>query len=223
MATATLSKLENLDKFDNFNPKVDAYINKAKPFAQPILEHLRELVHKGCPKVEETIKWSRPFFEYKGAILGNMSAFNEHCTFGFWGQEIGAVLREANVLREEGMGSLGRITSVKELPPDKQMLGWIRQATAFIDSGNYTSPIAARHKVVKAPKAAPETPTEFATALKKDKKASAAFAAFSPSCKREYIEWIAEAKRPETRDKRIATALEWIAEGKQRNWKYQNC
>ena len=165
---------------DNFNPKVDAYINKAKPFAQPIMEHLRELVHKGCPAVEETIKWSRPFFEYKGAILGNMSAFKEHCSFGFWGEEIGAVLREAKAVREEGMGSLGRITTVKDLPPDKQMLSWIRQATAFIDSGNYTSPIAARNKVVKAPKSAPETPTEFATALKKDKKASAVFAALQP-------------------------------------------
>jgi uncharacterized protein YdeI (YjbR/CyaY-like superfamily) len=223
MATATLSKPEKLDKFDNFNPKVDAYINKAKPFAQPILEHLRELVHKACPTVKETIKWSRPFFEYKGAILGNMSAFNEHCSFGFWGEEIGAVLREAKVVREEGMGSLGRITTTKDLPADKQMLTWIREATAFIDSGNYTSPITARNKVVKAPKAALETPPEFSAALKKDKKASAVFAKFSPSCKREYVEWIAEAKRPETRDKRIATAIEWIAEGKQRNWKYQNC
>lgn len=208
---------------DNFNPKVDAYINKAKPFAQPIMEHLRELIHKGCPTVEETIKWSRPFFEYKGAILGNMSAFKEHCSFGFWGEEIGAVLREAKALRPDAMGSLGRIVSVKDLPPDKQMLNWIRQAAAFVDSGNYTSPIAARNKVVKAPKSAIEPPTEFAAALKKDKKAAAAFAAFSPSCKREYVEWIADAKRPETRDKRIATAIEWIAEGKQRNWKYQNC
>ncbi len=223
MATATLSRPEKLDKLDNFNPKVDAYINKAKPFAQPILEHLRELVHKACPSVEETIKWSRPFFEYKGAILGNMSAFKEHCSFGFWGEEIGAVLREAKAVQDGAMGSLGRITTVKDLPPDKQMHAWIRQATAFIDSGNYTSPIAARHKVVKAPKAPPETPTEFATALKKDKKAATAFANLSPSCKREYVEWIAEAKRPETRDKRIATAIEWIAEGKQRNWKYQNC
>jgi uncharacterized protein YdeI (YjbR/CyaY-like superfamily) len=223
MATATLSKLESLDKFANFNPKVDAYINKSKPFAQPILEHLRGLVHEACPGVEETIKWSRPFFEYKGAILGNMSAFNEHCSFGFWGEEIGAVLREAEALRPGAMGSLGRIASLKDLPGDKQLLGWIRQAAAFIDSGNYTSPIAARHKVVKAPKAAPEAPTEFAVALKKDKKASAGFAALSPSCQREYIAWIADAKRPETRDKRISTAIEWIAQGKQRNWKYQEC
>ena len=207
----------------NSNPKVDAYVAKVQPFAQAIMTHLRELVHKGCPEVEETIKWSRPFFEYRGAILCNMSAFKEHCSFGFWGEEIGAVLREAKVLQEDGMGSLGRITSVKDLPSDKQMLGWIRQAAGFIASGEYTSPIAARHKVVKAPKPPLQTPTEFPAALKKDKKAAAVFAAFSPSCKREYVDWIADAKRAETREKRIATAIEWIGEGKQRNWKYQNC
>jgi len=206
----------------NVNPKVDAYCAKAQPFAQPILAHLRELVHKACPEVEETIKWSRPFFQYRGAILCNMSAFKEHCSFGFWGEEIGAVLREAAVLKEGGMGSLGRITSVADLPSDKQMLGWIRQAAAFVDSGQYTSPIAARHKVVKQ-KPSLDTPAEFKAALQRNKKAAAVFAAFSPSCKREYVEWIAEAKRQETRDKRIATAVAWIAEGKQRNWKYQNC
>ena len=205
------------------NPKVDAYVAKAQPFAQPIVEHLRQLIHKACPEIDETIKWSRPFFEYRGAILCNMSAFKEHCSFGFWGEEMSAVLREAKVLREHGMGSLGRITSLKDLPSDKQMLGWLRQAAEFVDSGQYTSPIAARRKVVKAPKPVLETPAEFATALKKNKKAAAVFAEFSPSCKREYIEWIADAKRAETRDKRIATAVEWIAEGKQRNWKYQNC
>ena len=208
---------------DNFDPRIDAYINKAKPFAQPILHHLRELVHKACPKVEETIKWSRPFFEYKGAILGNMSAFKEHCSFGFWGEEIGAVLREANVVQDGGMGSLGRITAVKDLPSNKEMLAFLKQATAFIDNGTYTSPIAARNKVVKVPKPQLETPAEFSQALKANKKAAAVFAAFSPSCKREYIEWIAEAKRPETRDKRIAQSIEQIAENKQRNWKYQNC
>jgi uncharacterized protein YdeI (YjbR/CyaY-like superfamily) len=207
----------------NFNPRVDAYLAKAQPFAQPVMTHLRELVHKGCPEVEETIKWSRPFFEYRGAILGNMSAFKEHCSFGFWGEEIGAVLREAKVLQDDGMGSLGRITSLKDLPSDKQMLGWIRQAAGFVASGQYTSPIAARRKVVKAPKPTAEPPTEFTAALKKDKKAATVFAAFSPSCKREYIDWIIDAKRAETREKRIATAIEWIAGGKQRNWKYQNC
>jgi uncharacterized protein YdeI (YjbR/CyaY-like superfamily) len=205
------------------NPKVDAYVARAQPFAQPILEHLRQLVHKACPEVEETIKWSRPFFEYRGAILCNMSAFKEHCSFGFWGEEMSAVLLEAKVLRGDGMGSLGRITSLANLPSDKQLLGWLRQAAGFVDSGQYTSPIAARRKVAKAAKPLLEIPAEFATAIKRNKKAAAVFAAFSPSCKREYIEWIADAKRAETRDKRIATALEWIAEGKQRNWKYQNC
>jgi uncharacterized protein YdeI (YjbR/CyaY-like superfamily) len=207
----------------NASPKVDAYLGKVQPFALPIMEHLRDLVHKGCPEVEETIKWSRPFFEHRGVILCNMSAFKEHCSFGFWGEEIGAVLREAKVLQEDGMGSLGRITDLKDLPSDKRMLGWIRQAAGFIDRGEYTSPIAARNKVVKAPKTPLAIAPEFASALQKNKKATAAFAEFSPSCKREYAEWIADAKRPETRNKRIATAIDWIAEGKQRNWKYQNC
>ena len=207
----------------NYDPRIDVYINKAKPFAQPILHHLRELVHKACPGVVETIKWSRPFFEYKGAILANISAFNEHCSFGFWGEEIGAVLREANIIQDGGMGSLGRITKVSDLPPNKQMLALLKQATTFIDNGTYTSPIAARHKVVKAPKPAPEVSAEFISALKANKAASKVFAAFSPSCKREYTEWIAEAKREETKQKRIQQAIEWISEGKQRNWKYQNC
>ena len=185
------------------NAKVDAYIEKAQPFAQPILEHLRELMHKGCPDVEEAIKWSMPFFVYKGAILANMAAFKQHCSFGFWGKEIAEVLREAGVAHEDGMGTLGRITSKKDLPGDKQMLGWIRQAASLVEDGTYTSPMAARNKVVKAPKAAPEASPEFAAALKKNKAAMKAFEAFSPSCKREYVEW--------------------IAEGKQRNWKYQNC
>jgi hypothetical protein len=207
----------------NFDARIDAYIAQSKPFAQPILIHLRELVHKACPGVVEAIKWSRPFFEYKGVILGNMSAFNEHCSFGFWGEEIGAVLREAKIIQDGGMGSLGRITTIKDLPSNKQMLDLLRQSAAFIDSGNYTSPIAARNKVVKAPKATLETPTELTQALKSNKAAAKVFANFSPSYKREYIEWIAEAKRPETKDKRIAQAVDWIAEGKQRNWKYQNC
>jgi uncharacterized protein YdeI (YjbR/CyaY-like superfamily) len=206
-----------------FDPRIDAYIAKSRPFAQPILKHIRKLVHKACPAVVETIKWSRPFFEYKSAILGNMSAFKEHCSFGFWGQEISAVLRDAKVLQSGAMGSLGRLTRVEDLPADKHMLGLLSQAVAFVDSGKYTSPIAARHRVVKAPVPAVEAPPEFTRALKANKKASTAFAAFSPSCKREYIEWVADAKRAETRDKRIATAIDWISEGKQRNWKYQNC
>lgn len=150
----------------SLNPKVDAYLGKVRPFAEPIMWHLRDLIHKGCPGVVETIKWSRPFFEYKGVILCNISAFNEHCSFGFWGEEIGAVLREAGVLQEGAMGSLGRISKLQDLPPDKLMLSWIRQAKGFIDSGAYTSPFAARHKVVKARRADAETPAGFTTALK---------------------------------------------------------
>jgi uncharacterized protein YdeI (YjbR/CyaY-like superfamily) len=205
----------------SFDPRVDAYIAKSKPFAQPILIHIRELVHKACPGVVETIKWSRPFFEYKGVILGNMSAFKEHCSFGFWGVEISVVLREAKILKPEAMGSLGRLTRLEDLPANKQMLDLLRKAVGFIESGQYTSPIAARPKVAKA--SAPKAPSEFTKALKANRKAATAFAAFSPSCKKEYVEWIADAKRDETRDKRIATAVEWISEGKQRNWKYQNC
>lgn len=210
-----------------FDPKVDLYLASARPFAQPILFHLRELIHQACPTIVETIKWSRPFFEYKGHIVCNISAFQQHCSVGFWGEEIGAVLRTAGVVKQEGMGTLGRITSLETLPPDEQMLAWLKQAIAFIDSGTYTSPITARQKVVKAAKSSPDPslaiPEALAQALKASKPAAQAFAAFSPGCQREYIDWIAEAKRPETRDKRIAQAIEWIAEGKQRNWKYQSC
>jgi uncharacterized protein YdeI (YjbR/CyaY-like superfamily) len=208
---------------DTFDSRIDAYIANSKPFAQPLLNHLRELVHNACPGVVETIKWSRPFFEYKGVILVNMSAFKEHCSFGFWGEEISSVLREAGVLQPDAMGSLGRLTRMEDLPSNKQMLELLRKAAAFIDNGEYTSPIAARHRVAKAPAPAVEAPPEFARALKANKQASAAFDALSPSCKREYVEWIADAKRAETREKRITTAIDWISEGKQRNWKYQNC
>ena len=208
----------------NLNSKVDAYIAKAQPFAQPILTHIRKLVHKGCPQIEETIKWSRPFFEYKGNILCNMAAFKEHCSMGFWGQEIAGVLREAKLVNDgDGMGTFGKITRAQDLPADKDIVGWVKQAAGFVDAGTYTSPISARRTVAKPARPELETPAELAAALKKSKKAAAVFAQFSPSCKREYIEWIAEAKRAETREKRVAQAVEWIAEGKQRNWKYQNC
>jgi uncharacterized protein YdeI (YjbR/CyaY-like superfamily) len=203
------------------NPKVDAYIAKAQPFAQPILKHLRGLMHEGCPGVEETIKWSMPFFEYRGAIVGDMSAFKEHCSFGFWGVEMRAVLRQAQAAKDGAMGTLGRITRVEDLPAAKDLLAWIRQAAELIENGQSTSPIAARQRVVKPAKPALKTPTDFQAALKRNKKAAAAFTAFSPSCKREYVEWIVDAKREETRESRIRTAVEWIAEGKKRNWKYE--
>ena len=109
----------------NRNPKVDAYIEKARPFAQPILAHLRKAIHAGCPGIEETIKWSRPFFEYRGTIVCNISGFKEHCSLGFWGLEIGAILRKAGVVRDGAMGSLGRITSIASLPPEKKIIEWV--------------------------------------------------------------------------------------------------
>lgn len=208
---------------ETYDPRIDAYIERAKPFAQPILQQLRELMHKAVPDVTETIKWSHAFFEYKGRVLANMAAFKEHCSLGFWGQEMTAVLRERNLLRDGAMGSLGRIGSAKDLPTDKEMLLLFRQAAAQIDEGAYTSPTAGRTKNTMARAAKPvlAIPPDFAKALKANKAAIKVFAEFSPSCKREYVEWITEAKREETRTRRMAQAVEMIAEGKQRNWKYQ--
>jgi uncharacterized protein YdeI (YjbR/CyaY-like superfamily) len=202
------------------NPRVDAYIAKAAPFAQPILTHIRELAHKACPDVEEEIKWGMPFFVLHGVILGHMAAFKQHCAIGFWGPEMHAVLREDGLLSEDGMGALGKVSSLKDLPSDKKLLNYYRQAAGLVASGQRTKSIV---RPRKSSKPAPEVPSELATALKKNKAAAKVFAGFSPSCQREYTDWIADAKRPETRQKRIATAIEWIAEGKQRNWKYQNC
>lgn len=205
------------------NPSVDAYIAKSADFARPILQHLRELVHRACPEIVEEIKWGRPAFVYQGVILCGISAFKEHCAFGFWGAEIGKVLRSEGVVQDGAMGSFGRITSLKDLPPDKKLLGYVKQAAAFVDAGKGQTFMAASRRVAKPPKPTIEPPSEFLAALKKNKSAAKVFEAFSPSCKREYLEWIVEAKRPETRDRRIAQAVEWISEGKQRNWKYQSC
>ncbi len=197
--------------------KVDAYIAKAAPFAQPILHHLRAVVLEAVPDVEEAIKWSRPFFVYRGIILGNISAFKEHCSFGLWGAEIAQTLRDDGAASSDGMGTFGRITSLADLPPRKKLLGYVREAAKKIDDGERTKSIS-RPKVAKGEVVVPEA---LMAALKKNKPALKLFDAMSPSCKREYSEWIAEAKRDETRDKRVATAVEWIAEGKQRHWKYQ--
>ena len=207
-------------KNPEFNPKVDAYIAKAQPFAQPILAHIRELVHKACPEVEEAVKWSMPFFVVRGVVLGHMAAFKQHCAIGLWGPEMNAILNEAGLHSENGMGSLGEIISLKDLPADKKMLGYYRHAAELIVSGQRTKSLV---RTAKSVKPAPEVPSELSVALKKNKAAAKVFAAFSTSCKREYSDWIAEAKRPETKEKRVAQAVEWIAEGKSRNWKYQNC
>ena len=191
------------------DPRVDDYIAKTQPFARPILKELRRRVHAGCPECEETLKWGRPAFMYKGILCG-MSAFKEHATFGFWDQMFAESSR-AN----EAAGQFGRLTSVDDLPSEKKFASLMKDAVARRDAGVKPK----RDKTT--PKAPLETPAYFTAALKKNKKAFAAFQAFSPSHRREYVEWITEAKQEATRERRIATALEWLAEGKSRNWKYE--
>lgn len=194
--------------------KVDDYIARAAPFAQPILEHLREIVYKACPHAEEAIKWGMPIFETYGANMCSMAAFKQHCSFGFWK---GSLLEDKQGILdpESAMGSLGRITSLEDLPSEKILISYLREADAL------------NRDNIKVPKAPPKdkkelvTPKELAAALKKNKAATKVFDAFSYSCKKEYIEWIDEAKTEATKLKRVVTAVEWIAEGKDRNWKYK--
>ncbi len=199
------------------NERIDEQIAAAPAFAQPILRQLRVLVHLTCPEVEETIKWGRPFFLYRGKMLFYMAAFKGHCGFGFVGPDMRKVMRDAGMPIEEAAGSIGRITALSELPPRAQMLTWMRQAVAFAGSE------APKKVSAKRPKPELEMPADLLTVLKKTKGAKAIFDGFSPSCRREYVEWITEAKRAQTRERRVAQAVEWIAEGKTRNWKYANC
>ena len=164
------------------------------------------------------MKWSRPFFLYKGIILCNMAAFKAHCSLGIWGAEAAATLGADGVLSDGGMGSFGRITSLEDLPPRKQLVGYIRHAASLIDQGKRTQSLPARQRVAKPEIPIPEA---FAAALAKDAAISERFGALSASCRREYCEWIAGAKRSDTRNSRVATAMLWIAEGKSRNWKYE--
>lgn len=197
------------------DPRIDAYIAQAAPFARPILLHLRGLVHRACPEAEEAMKWSSPFFLYNGKILCFTAAFKAHLAFGFWGPAMKKVLA-ADGKEKDGRGLLGRITSLEDLPADKILIRYIRTARKFHDAGLSVQP-------KPKPKPALPVPADLADALKRSKKAAAAWADFSPGCRREYIEWITEAKRPETRESRLLTTIGWVAEGKSRNWKYQNC
>lgn len=195
------------------DPRIDAYIERAAPFAQPILAHVRALVHEACPEVEETIKWGMPTFVHAGGILCGMAAFKQHASFGFW--------KHALVVGDDqpqtGMGSYGKLASLDDLPARKTLLAHIRKAMKLNEGGVKS---AARKT---APKPPPDVPEDLAAALAGNTAAKATFDAFPPGCKREYIDWINEAKRDETRAKRLAQAIEWMAEGKRRNWKYENC
>lgn len=198
------------------NPLVDQYINKSADFAKPILEHLRCLVHKACPDVEEIIKWGFPNFDYKGPLC-SMAAFKQHCAFGFWKA---ALIKNLNTDKrtesETAMGHLGKITSLKDLPSNKKMLSYLKEAVKLNKDG-----IKLPKKNVSKEKREIETPDYFLKILKKNKKAFSVFNGFSYSHKKEYLEWIVEAKTAETRNKRMTQSIEWLAEGKSRNWKYK--
>ena len=192
--------------------RVDAYIARSADFARPILAEIRTRVHAACPQVEETIKWGMPSFVHAGGILCQMAAFKRHVSFGYWKHAL--VMGEAE---RDGMGSYGKMASAADLPPNATMQADLGKAMRLNEEGVKPE----RRKAAAKPP--PETPSDLATALLKNKAAKATFDAFPPGCKREYIEWIVEARRDETRAKRLAQAVEWMAEGKRRNWKYERC
>ena len=194
------------------DPRVDAYIAKAADFAKPILTQLRATIHESCPAVEETIKWSFPHFEYKG-VLCSMASFKQHAAFGFWKGSLvlGGTARDA-----DAMGQFGRITKASDLPSKKTLAGYVKKAMALNDQG-----ITLKRKPKSATPKPVVVPAVLRSALQKNKKAKIGFDAFPPSHKREYIEWITEAKTDATRDRRLEQAITWMADGKSRNWKYE--
>ncbi|MSQ78263.1 MAG: hypothetical protein EXR21_01130 [Flavobacteriaceae bacterium] len=197
------------------DPRIDLYIDKAQPFAKPILSWLRALVHKACPEVTETMKWGMPSFDYKGLFCG-MASFKKHCTFGFWKYSI--MKDPCNIMEtEEAMGVLGRIESKEQLPTEKILIEYINEAK-WLNDENIKITKASKSKATQEL----EVPDYLMKELQRDKKAHTIFEAGSYSFKKEYVEWITEAKTEATREKRMTTAIEWIAQGKGRNWKYQS-
>ena len=199
---------------NKFDERVDNYIEKSAPFAQKILKHIRSLVHQASPLINETIKWGFPHFVYKDNIC-SMASFKEHCAFGFWKASLMEDPYQLFGDRANAMGTFGRLESLKDLPSDKILLEYILAALRLDEAG------AKIKKPVKTPKAEIPMPAYFATALAKSPKAKEQFESFSPSHKREYLEWITTAKTEATQLKRMATTIEWLSEGKSLNWKYQ--
>jgi len=196
------------------DPRVDAYIDRSADFAKPILLHIRKLVHAACPDVLETMKWSFPHFDYKDQMMCSMASFKQHCAFGFWKQSL---LEDAAFPAEKtAMGSFGRLTSVKDLPDDKTMKKLIGDAMKLNDEG-----VKVKRAFVSKDKKELIVPDVLLKTLAKNKAAAETFNNFPYSCKRDYVDWITEAKTDATRDKRLATTIEWLAEGKRRNWKYE--
>jgi uncharacterized protein YdeI (YjbR/CyaY-like superfamily) len=194
------------------DPRVDAYIEKSAEFARPILAHLRELVHATVPEVTEEVKWGMPAFSYKGMMVG-FAAFKEHAALNFWKHKL--IFGEDRP--EDAMGSFGRITRLADLPPDDVLAGYLREAKRLNDEGVK----APRREKPAEERKEPAVPGDLLAALETSPAAMEHFEKFSPSKRRDYIEWITEAKSSATRKKRLDTAVEWIAEGKGRNWKYE--
>jgi uncharacterized protein YdeI (YjbR/CyaY-like superfamily) len=198
-------------------PQFDSYIERSADFAQPILNHLRSVVHEACPMVEEKMKWSFPNFEYKGKILCSMAAFKHHCTFGFW---LGGVMDDPESILtkigESTMGQFGRIKTMEDLPNDQVIIRYIHEAMRLTDEG-----VKPPKSVVTNEKVVITIPIDLENALKANDKAKATFEHLSPSKRKEYIEWINEAKTDTTKEKRLATTIEWLEEGKSKNWKYE--
>lgn len=197
------------------DPRVDAYLGKTAPFARPILSHLRRLVRQECPEAVETLKWGMPHFVYRGSILCGMAAFKAHGAFWFWHRGMKQVLGGGRRGAAGGMGHFGRITRRADLPADATMRRYLRAAVELADHG-----VPARSRP-RARRADPKVPADLAVALKDHLQAAAVFQNFSPSHRRAYVDWIEDAKRPETRSRRLATTLEWLAAGKAHNWKYE--
>lgn len=198
--------------------RIDDYIARSADFARPVLKHLRRLIHAGCPTVVETIKWSMPHFEHHG-ILCSMAAFNHHCSFGFWkGRLLFGPGKGPDDQDREGMGQFGRITALSDLPSDRVLLAYIRKAAALNEAG-VGLPARPRPRTRRQP----AVPADLAAALAKNRRARATFEGFSPSHRKEYVEWITGAKREATRQQRLATAVTWLSEGKPRHWKYAGC
>ncbi len=197
--------------------RIDAYIATSQDFAKPILNHIRELVHKACPDIEEKMKWSFPHFDYKGEMMCSMAGFKEHCAFNFWKASlIKDTHKVLTTSKRVSMGHLGRITGIKDIPSDKIMIDYIKQAVRLNDEG-----VKVPQKAKPAVKKELEVPDYFTKALRKNKNAQKTFGDFSYSHKKEYLEWITDSKNEETRNKRMETAIEWMSTGKDRNWKYR--
>jgi uncharacterized protein YdeI (YjbR/CyaY-like superfamily) len=195
------------------DPRIDAYVAKAAPFARPILEKVRERVHAVLPEAEETLKWSMPAYTQSGKIVLITAAFKAHMALNFWrGQEL-----RGDEAKTDAMGQFGKIRSLDDLPPDAELEALIREAAALAQ----TAP--APRKTKHAPKPPPEMHPDFAAALARVPAAQATLDGFSPSAQRDYLDWISEAKQDATRQKRIADAVQWLSEGKKRHWKYENC